>query len=266
MKPKLNLPTGAESLAWPYKMNPDKIIKAEANCLIYSEQLEDGTSAVMKMYYRRGFANFIRGKIFNFRAQREYRILNHLASWEIPCSIPLFWTYGYCKEYGFYDILCTRQIPDSISLKSFLSSASITDRNIDFGPLFQLLYNMHQCGVYHGALSTKNVLVDAAGDARVKFFSIDLARGWLFPGSILGKRIAWFDILKLVRNIESHLGMGSCSPYLAQYGLGKKAVEKFYQDTSRHKSYSRKRKLIKNTLKVKVFFFAILTRISQRVH
>ena len=101
MKPKLNLPTGSGSLVWPDKMNPDKIIKAEARCLIYSEQLEDGSSAVMKMYYRRGFANFIRGKIFNYRAQREYRILNHLASCEIPCSIPLLWTSGYCKDYGF---------------------------------------------------------------------------------------------------------------------------------------------------------------------
>ena len=266
MKPKINLPTGSGSLVWPDKMNPDKIIKAEAKCLIYSEQLEDGSSAVMKMYYRRGFANFIRGKIFNFRAQREYRILNHLAGCEIPCSIPLLWTYGYCKEYGFYDILYTRLIPDSISLEAFLSSGATDVQNIDFGPLFQLLYNMHQCGVYHGALSTKNILVDATGDARVKFFSIDLARGWLFPGSILGRRIAWFDILKLVRNIESHLGIGNCRPYLAQYGLGKEAIEKFYQDARRYKSYSRKQKRIKNTLKVKVFFFAILTQLNQRVH
>ena len=266
MKPKLNPPTGSGSLVWPDKMNPDKIIKAETRCLIYSEQLEDGSSAVMKMYYRRGFANFIRGKIFNFRAQREYRILNHLASCEIPCSIPLFWTYGYCKAYGFYDILCTRQIPDTISLKTFLSSASPSDQNIDFGPLFQLLHNLHQCGVYHGALSTKNILLDATGDAQVKYYSIDLARGWLFPGSILGRRIAWFDILKLVRNIESHSGTGNCRPYLAQYGLGKEAIEKFYQDARRYQLLSRKQKRIKNTLKVKVFFFAIITQINQRVH
>lgn len=266
MKPKLNLPTGSGSLVWPYKMNPEKIIKAEANCLICSEQLENGTSAVMKMYYRRGFVNFIRGIILNFRAQREYRILRHMANCGIPCSIPLSWTYGYSKAYGFYDILYTRQIPDTISLNTFLSSAAISDQNIDFGPLFKLLYNMHQCGVYHGALSTKNILFDAAGDAQVKFYSIDLARGWLFPGSILGKRIAWFDILKLVRNIESHLGMGSCRPYLAQYGLGKEAIEIFYQDARRYQSLSRKQKRIKNTLKVKVFFYAILTQINQRVH
>ena len=266
MKSKVNLPSGSGSLVWPYKMNPEKIIKAEAKCLIHSEQLDDGTSAVMKMYYRQGFANFIRGIIVNFRAQHEYRILRHMASCGIPCSMPLSWTYGYSKEYGFYDILYTRHIPDTIPLKTFLSSASIVDQNIDFGPLFQLLYNMHQCGVYHGALSTKNILIDVAGDAQVKLYSIDLARAWLFPGSILGKRIAWFDLLKLVRKIESHLGIGNCRPYLAQYGLGEEAIEKFYQDAWRYKLFSRKQKRIKNTLKVKVFFFAILTQINQRVH
>ena len=265
MRPKINLPTGVVSPVWPDKMNPDNIIKAEANCFICSGQLEDGTSAVMKMYYRLGFANFIRGILLDFRAQREYRILRHLDGCRIPCTIPLSWTYGYGKEVGFYDLLYTRHIPDTISLEAYLSSASIADQNIDFGPLFQLLYNMHRCGVYHGALSTKNILIDATGDAQVKYYSIDLARGWLFPGSILGQRIAWFDIHKLVRKIESHLGPGTCRPYLAQYGLGKEAIEKFYQDAGRYKSDSRKQKRIKNTLKVKVFFYALLSQINLRL-
>jgi tRNA A-37 threonylcarbamoyl transferase component Bud32 len=264
MKPKLNLPAGSGA-PWPYKMNPEKIIKAEANCLIYSEQLEDGTSAVMKMYYRRGFANYIRAKLLNFRAQREHRILRHLADCGIPCSIPISWTCGYSKEYGFYDTLYTRQIPNSIPLETFLSSGSINDQNSDFGPLFQSVYNMHRCGVYHGALSTKNILIDATGNAQAKYYHIDLARGWLFPSSILGKRIAWFDLLKLVRNIESQLGLDYCRPYLVQYGLGENAIQKCYQDAYRYKSYSRKQKRIKNTLKVKVFFFAILTQLNQRV-
>jgi hypothetical protein len=189
-----------------------------------------------------------------------------MANCGIPCSKPLSWTYGYNKEYGFYDTLYTRQIPDTISLEVFLSSASAIDQSFDFGPLFQLLYNLHQCGVYHGALSTKNILIDATGDARIKFYSIDLARGWLFPGSILGQRIAWFDILKLVRNIESHIGSGNCRPFLGRYGLGKKAIERFYQDARHYQSYSRKQKRFKNILKVKVFFFAMLTQLSQRMH
>jgi tRNA A-37 threonylcarbamoyl transferase component Bud32 len=266
MKPWSRWPARAGSFVWPYKIDTDKIIKAEAKCLILSEQLEDATSAIVKMYYRRGIANFIREKIMTFRAQREFRILRHLDRKGIPCSIPLFWTYGYCKEYGFYEILCTRQIPNTISLAAFLASKSIFIKDIDLEPLFQTVCNMHRCGVYHGALSTKNILIDATGNAQTKFYIIDLARAWLFPSSIFGKKIAWHDLLKLVRNIENDLGLGYCQPYLAQYGLGKGAIQKFYQDAGRYKSYSRKQKRIKNALKVKVFFLAILARLDKGVH
>jgi hypothetical protein len=125
---------------------------------------------------------------------------------------------------------------------------------------------MHRCGVYHGALSTKNILIDATGNSQTKFYIIDLARAWLFPSSIFGKQIAWHDLLKLVRNIESDLGLGYCQPYLAQYGLGKRAIQKFYQDAGRYKSYSRKQKRIKNALKVKVFFLAIFAKLDKGVH
>ena len=266
MKQKLKRSAGFGFPVWPYKIDSDKIIKAEAKCLIWTEQLEDGTSAVIKMYYRRGFANFIRGMILDFRVKREFRILEHMAGCGVPCTIPLFWTFGYCKEYGFYEILHTRQIPNAISLKTFLSSEAITDKNIDLGPLFQLVCSMHRCGVYHGALSTKNILIDARGNAQIEFYSLDFARGWLFTGSIIGRQIAWFDLLKLVRSIESHLSIGDCQPYLAQYGLEKGAIERFYRDAGRYPSYSRKDKRIKNVLKVKVFFYAILTQLNPRGH
>jgi len=266
MKQNLKLPAGFGFPVWSHKIDSDKIIKAEAKSLIWTEQLADGTSAVIKMYYRRGFANFIREIILNFRVKREFKILKHLASCGVPCTIPLFWTYGYCKAYGFYEILHTRQIPNTISLKTLLSLETPTDKSIDLGPLFQLVYNMHRCGVYHGALSTKNILIDPTGHAQVTFYSLDFARGWLFPGPIIGKQIARFDLLKLVRSIENHLSIGYCQPYLAQYGLEKGTIERFYQDAGRYRSYSRKHKRIKNVLKVKVFFYAILTQLNQRGH
>ena len=262
MPQKLKLPLDLGFPVWPYKMDPEKIIKAEARCLIWTEPLADGTSVVKKMYYRRGIVNFIRGKVLNFRVKREFRILDHMASCGVACTLPLDWTFGYCKGYGFYEILYTRQIPNTISLKTLLSSEAITDKNIDLGPLFQLVFSMHRCGVYHGALSTKNILIDPTGNPQIKFYSLDFARGWLFSGSIIGRQIAWFDLLKLVRSIESHLSTGYCQPYLAQYGLKKGAIERFYQDAGRYQSYSRKNKRIKNVLKVKVFFYAILTHLN----
>ncbi len=266
MTPKLNLPSESGSFVWPFKINTDNIIKAEANCLIFTEQLEDGTSAVMKMYYRRGVANVIREYVLNFRVQREFRILEHLVNCGIPCTMPLFWTYGYCREYGFYEVLCTRLIPNTKSLGIFLSSASKTNKNIDLGPLMLLIYNMHRCGVYHGALSTKNILIDATDNAQIKYFNIDLARGWLFPSSILGKQIAWFDLIKLVRKIESRLGIGYCLPYLSHYRLGEEAIQEFYRDAGRYRSSSRKQKRQKNIMKVRIFFLSILTHLNQRVH
>jgi hypothetical protein len=124
---------------------------------------------------------------------------------------------------------------------------------------------MHECGVYHGALSTKNILIDDRGKAQATYYIIDLARGWLFPSSISGKKIAWHDLLKLVSNIEKDLGPAYCAPYLAQCGLGKGAIEKFYQAAHRYKSYSRKQKRIKNALKVKVFFLALSTHLKKRM-
>jgi tRNA A-37 threonylcarbamoyl transferase component Bud32 len=187
-----------------------------------------------------------------------------MASCGVPCTIPFYWTFGYCKEYGFYEILYTRQIPNAISLKTFLSPETLADKNIDLGPLFQMVYQMHRCGVYHGALSTKNILIDPADNGNKKFYSIDFARGWLFSGSIIGKQIAWFDLLKLVRSIEIHLGRGYCQPYLAQYGFEKGTIKRFYQKAERYRSYSRKHKRIKNVLKVKVFFYAILTHLNPK--
>jgi len=258
-------PEKAGSLVWPYKIDRDNTIKAEAKCLIWSEQLDNAGPFVLKMYRHRGLANFIRAKILTFRAQREFRILGHLHREGIPCSIPHFWTSGYYKAYGFYEILCTRQIPKTKPLGDYLAPKQAAARDIDLGPLFQIVQKMHICGVYHGALSTKNILTAAAaGNVQANFYLIDFARGWSFPGSIYGKKIAWYDILKLVRSIENDLGAGSCDPYLVQYGFGERTLKKFYQDAGRYKLYSRKQKRIKNILKVKVFFSAILTRLKTK--
>ena len=88
MKPKLKLPSGLGPLVRPTKIDPDNIIKAESHCLIWIEQLADGTLVVAKMYHHRGLANFVRGSLLNFRAQREHRILQHLTGCGISCSEP----------------------------------------------------------------------------------------------------------------------------------------------------------------------------------
>lgn len=240
-----------------YKKNNASIIKDEPRCLILTELDDDHTPIVKKMYYKRGLANYIREKIMRFRAEREYLILKHLVRCGISCSRPVYWTHGYCREYGFYETISTRNIPDTITLRSWLASQSKIKKHIDLDPLFKMVFNMHNCGVYHGALSTKNILINFAGHDEPSYHIVDLACGWLFSHSIFGKRIAWWDLLKLVKSIENRLGSGYCRPFLSGYGLRQGDLEKFYRDVDYYRSFSRKQKRVKNVLKVKVFFSAI---------
>lgn len=260
MKAQVRLSTRSGATHLPYKISDSNTIKAEAKTLIWSEQLEDGSTAILKMYYRMGLVNFIRKKILTFRAEREFTVLRHLDRKGIPCSKPIFWNYGYCRKYGFYEILATRKVTNTIALNNFLGSKTATNKNIDLEPLFEAVGNMHKYGVYHGALSTKNILVDATDDGQTKYYIIDFSRALLFQDSIAGKKIAWYDLLKLVRKIESSISIGYCQPYIVQYGLGERAVKKFYEYVRRYKYYSRKQKLTKNVIKVKIFFLAIFTK------
>jgi tRNA A-37 threonylcarbamoyl transferase component Bud32 len=255
-------PSRHRSLFRPTKLDPDKTIKAESKCLIWSVRLDKATPAIVKMYYRRGIINFVRELLLNFRTQREFKALSRLDRHGISCSKPLFWTYGYCKKYGFYEILCTSQISNAKSLTDFLAPKQIFREDFGLESLFQMVQMMHKSGVYHGSLSTKNILIDATGNAQPKYYIIDLARSWIFPGSIIGKSIAWYDILKIVRSIENDLGIGYCKPSLARYGFGKNAIKKFYHDAKPHRSFSRKQRRIKNTLKVKIFILALVTKLA----
>jgi tRNA A-37 threonylcarbamoyl transferase component Bud32 len=256
---------GYKSHIKPTKIDTQKIIKKEKKCLIWAERLEDDTQAIVKMYYRKGILNFIRAKILNFRVQREYKALRQLEYNAIPCSIPLFWTYGYCKEYGFYEILCTRLISNIEPLMDFLDQTQLVKEDFGLAVLFKMMYRMHTSGVYHGALSSKNVLVNAAGNTQLQYYIIDLAHSRLFTSSIFGKMIAWYDILTLFRSIENKLGIGYCKPYLTQYGLGENAIKNFFQKSKPHRAFSRKQKRIKIILKFNILILALMTKFALEI-
>jgi tRNA A-37 threonylcarbamoyl transferase component Bud32 len=253
------------SLFRPSNIPSNTFIKAESKCLIWAERLENGTPAIFKMYYRRGIINFIREMILNLRTQREFKALSRLDRSGISCSKPIFWTYGYCKAYGFYEILGTRQISNAGPLTDFLAQKQVSKKDMGLESLFQMAHMMHESGIYHGALSTKNILIDAGGNDQPKYYIIDLARSCLFPGSIIGKKIAWYDIIKIVTSIESDLGIGYCKTCLARYGLKKSAIKKFYQDAKPHRSFSRKQKRVKNTRKVKIFILSWATKFAMKM-
>ncbi len=255
------------SIVSPYNIESGKVIKAEPQCRIWFEQLEDGTPAVIKMYYQRGVHNFVRQKILGFRVRKEYEALKALEEIGIPCTRPLFYDYGYCRERGFFELLATREIPGATSLASTLASRPSESSDIDLAPLFQMVYTMHKGGVYHGRLSPKNILVQQTNKSQVKFFILDMPHAQLFSTSILDKTIAWYDILQLVSKLERFLGIGYCRPFLAGYGFGEMSIEQLYNDPGYYQTLSRSQRLGKILFKMKVFYSGlILQRRAKSIH
>jgi hypothetical protein len=224
------------------------LIKDEPKCLIWSERLEDGTPAVLKMYRHRGAAGFLRESLFGFRAAREYAALSCLERLGIPCSRPLFWKWGYDRAHGFHETLATREIEGAVALNAAWTAPETAKLEIDGEALFEAVARMHKGGVFHGALSPKNILVIPGGSLPAAFHLVDTARSKLFPASIFGRRIAAYDLLQLVVKLERFLGQGACKPYLHRYGLDADSIERLYAEAANYGTLRRRDKLIQARL------------------
>ena len=246
----------------PGGLSEGRLLKSEPKCRIWSGRLPDGTAAVVKMYRHRGPAGTLRGAALRFRAEREHAALGRLERCGVPCSRPLFWRRGYARAHGFYEILATREIPRAAPLNARLSRAGAAPEAADFRALFEAVDRMHRHGVYHGALSPKNILVGPAADGPPRLFLIDMARAKLFPGSIRGKRIARCDLLQLVVKLERHLGFGACRPFLGACGLGAPATETLYAEARRWGRMSRSRKTAQARLALEIFLAASAARLA----
>ncbi len=247
--------------AAPAELGEARRIKSEPKCLIWSGRLSDGTAAVLKMYRRRGLADTVRGKVFRTRAEREYAALKRLERHGVPCSRPLFWRRGYCRTHGFFETLATREIPRATPLDAHLTAEAAAAGVIDFRPLFEAVGRMHRHGVYHGALSPKNILI-VSSDRAPRLFLIDLARSRLFSESIRGRRIARYDLIQLVVKLERHLGTGACRAGLRAYGLDREAADALYAEARGWGRLSRSRKGAQAALALRIFLAAAAARLT----
>jgi len=219
------------------------LIKDEPKCLIWSERLEDGTPAVLKMYRHRGAVGFLRESLLGFRVAREFAALDCLERLGIPCSPPLFWKRGYDRAHGFHEILATREIQGAVALDAAWTTPETAKVEIDGEALFEAVARMHEGGVFHGALSPKNILVTPGGSLPAAFHLVDTARAKLFPASIFGLKIAAYDLLQLVVKLERFLGQGACKPYLRRYGLDTASIEGLYAEAAEYGTLRRRDKL-----------------------
>lgn len=219
---------------------PD-LIKEEDKTLVWRLKLAAGESGVVKMYRRRGPLDWCWERALQFRVQREYEALCALEIAGVPCSVPLFWGYGSAVEHGRFEILVTREIPDAANLKAWLTAGPKSLSADDLLPLFDIIRRMHRCGMYHGALSPKNILVTQSQEKGHAFYLIDLARAIQFPKDISQTSMARADLLSVMRRLVQMRGNAGCKEMLLQYGWPKSELDTFMARLKQHPSSRRLR-------------------------
>jgi lipopolysaccharide kinase (Kdo/WaaP) family protein len=208
------------------------LIKAEFRTLVWSEPMEDGGRAFNKMYRRRPFYDPLRRWFIPYRAEREFRLLSHLVRHGIPCSEPQSWTHGRSDPHGLYEILVTREIAGATVLDKLLRQPGAVT---DLAPLLRLVRRMHDCGVSHGNLAPRNILVSQSAAGEPAFHVIDMSYSCIFPGGIAGTRMAAFDLLDLMYRIGRHFPAERCRAWLADYGLDESAMRRLMHALERYR-------------------------------
>lgn len=208
------------------------LIKAEYRTLVWSEPLPGGGRAIMKVYRRRPFYDPLRRWFIPYRAEREFRVLSHLVRHGIPCSEPLSWSHGRRDPHGRHELLVTREVAGATALDKLLQRPGTVT---DLAPLFRLVRRMHDCGVSHGGLAPRNILVTFPAPGIPAFHIIDMSYSCIFPQGIAGTRMATFDLLDLVYRMRPHFPAERCNAWLAAYGLDEAAVRRLNAALERYR-------------------------------
>jgi hypothetical protein len=217
-------------------------IHHDKDSLLWSQHTEDGTRAVFKMYHHRGPVSWWRERRFRFRVQREFDSLTHLEHHGIPCSKPLFWSFGRSANHGRYEVLATREIPVAVPLVRLLASLPPRQQAPDMSSLFQIVRRMHDSGLYHGSLYLRNVLVTRIGSQDM-FHIIDTPKAVVLPYSIVGRRLARTDLSDLTEGVVAYCGPDWTLPLLLHYGMDRSAALDFLSRLRRYRSTKLKRNL-----------------------
>ena len=202
-------------------------ISTSKDTIVWSEELENGERGVFKLYLHRGPISWMRERSFRFRVQREYQALAFLEQNGIPCTKPLYWSYGKCPGFGRCEMLVSQEIKKSTNFKDYSLALKHEKSLPELNNLYLLIRKMHAAGFYHGALWPRNILVTDKGENEKDFFIADTPASMIFSKDIFGTRMAWNDLLVISTALRNKFGAEFCAPFIEKYGLSPKHIQKF---------------------------------------
>ncbi len=201
------------------------VLKREPGTVIWRERLADGTEAVIKLY-RRGLAEWWRGRLGSFRVESEFEALRKLESLGERCTKPLFWGYGNFGSHGRGDLLATEWQSDCRPLDELLATDIDARRTLDVTPLWATAGRLHDAGIYHGTFLARNILVRGGAHAP-EFILLDLPRCHVFPHGIRGTRMARYDLLFMINTLRRSLPVDDLPRWLTAYGMSTDQQSRF---------------------------------------
>jgi tRNA A-37 threonylcarbamoyl transferase component Bud32 len=204
-----------------YTAQDYQVLAVDNEALIWRKRLADNTAAIIKLYHHRGAISWVREHLFQFRVEREFLTLNHLHHNGIACSKPLFWTKGKLPHYGGrFEALATEEIPNAVSLLEYINTP-VVDREfqtmlVECGILVR---KMHACGVYHGALYSRNILIGGLDRITPHAYIIDTPKAIVYPFDLTATRLAEIDLMNLCCTLVDQGPLQGFEWFLDGYGI-----------------------------------------------
>ena len=190
-------------------------LKTERRTLIWAGEFGD-EPAVFKLYRKREPWHTLRCALTRYRVEREYRTMRHLGSHGVPCPEPLGWASGHCPAHGYFELLVMRHVPDAVDLQTLMKNGY----RPDVTALFTLARSMHEAGVCSQVLCSRNVLVEDS-ERTPRFTLIDFPRARIFPRSVVGSRVAKYDLAMLIEDLTGQ-GVEPSLSQITSYGMTRK--------------------------------------------
>ena len=238
------LPELPQVMSCPSTDESKQIISQSSNTLIWSGKI--GTTPVIgKLYYSRPSIDWLRSNLTRFRTQREYAALSHLQRHQVASSRPVFWTAGYePKLGGRFEALITETLPDAKPLKRWITRAETSSALQVMSKIGALIRAMHDTGLYHGALYTRNILI-CQSEAPTPYI-IDTDAAIIFPRSLFASSLASIDLLCFCSRLKSRPDASQLiEQLLASYELPPRRHDHFYRQLNQNEKYPRNKELIK---------------------